>query len=157
MAEPKLLCDAEFLRAFSKAFFHHSFKWLQGYDKYARDYGYRSRNIAEFVFLAMTKLDELCGGWQQHESFKVTMLAIDKLPTPPEGVEPVANASGVQKYFDKPHVREDYKRFLEVYRTNFWKHFARWCSPKQLGVFAFTGEPECASSLANWVLHGVVP
>jgi hypothetical protein len=158
MGEPKLRCDAEFLRAFSKSFFHHFFKWLQGYDDYAQDYGYRSRNVAEFVFLAMTKLEQLCNGkWEQHDDFKYAMSAINNLPEPPDGVLAIADANGIQKYFKKQRVRENYNCFLEVYRTNFWKHFARWCDPEKLGVFAFAGEPECASSLAKWVLHGVVP
>jgi hypothetical protein len=158
MNEQKLRCDAEFLWGFSTAFFHHFFKWLQGYDRFAGDYGYRSRNVAEFVFLALSKLDDLGNGkWEKNEYFKGAVSAINNLPEPPAGVDATADVHGVQKFFDKCLVREDYSAFFETYRTGFLKHFSRWCDPNQLGVFAFAGEPECASSLAKWVLHGVVP
>ena len=40
MQEPELRCDLEFIGAFAKEYFHDHFRWLQGHDLYAKDYGF---------------------------------------------------------------------------------------------------------------------
>jgi hypothetical protein len=158
LGEPKLCCDAHFLRGFSHAYFHRYFKFLQGYDAHSKDHGYRSRNMAEFVFLALRDLDSLrCGKWKEHDDFQGAVLAILNLPKVPEGFEAIADSNGRQKYFVQEDVLTDYDGFLDMFRENYLKHFTRWADPQELGVIAFAGETKCAQSLTRWVFRGVLP
>jgi hypothetical protein len=70
ISEPRLLCDAWFIVGFARSFFHRHFKWLQGHDKIAQDYGYRGRHMLERYYLMSKDLAALSSGsWETDPHF----------------------------------------------------------------------------------------
>jgi hypothetical protein len=156
--EPRLLCDAWFVVGFARSFFHNHFKWLQGHDDIAQDYGYRGRHMLERYYLMSKDLDALtAGSWKTDPKFAEFRQHRDDLPrkmanfqaTEQEEQAGTSAAASTIEQLDRLA-----QIFLAHFQQNFHKHFSTWKQDKDLVAFAFAGNARVATSLAKWVRSG---
>ena len=87
MDESKIYCDLLFICAYSKAFFTPHMEWLQGHDAVAKDFGYRSRDMATRSYIIHRDLTTMQANWETmpeyHEFVEEAKKRFPSRPPPP--------------------------------------------------------------------------
>ena len=87
MDESKIHCDLLFICAYSKAFFTPHMEWLQGHDDVAKDFGYRSRDMATRSYIIHRDLTTMQANWETmpeyHEFVEEAKKLFPSRPPPP--------------------------------------------------------------------------
>ena len=165
MQEPMIRCHAEFIQAFSASVLHQHFKWMQGVDKLAKEYGFRSRSMLERIFLVLDDVEKLSnGGWREDLRYQSFLQCCSEFPETlddPSEAAPssaVMNQQGERKTrFTRAEAEAVADSFFSVFSKSYEKQSIHWVADGNVAMYALGGEQRAASALAQYSLDGTIP